>query len=75
MADGRLAVVETGEQRLIAINPADGTFDVLAENLPVDHQKTTAPGTTLRPSGVAQGTDGSLYVSGTLNHSIVKLSR
>jgi sugar lactone lactonase YvrE len=74
MSDGRLAVVEAGRQRLIAINPADGTFDVLAENLPVKEPATDPSAPVQRPSGVAQGADGSLYVSGTLDHSIVKLT-
>jgi glucose/arabinose dehydrogenase len=74
MSDGRLAVVEAGKQQLIAINPADGTFDILAENLPVKEPATDPSAPVQRPSGVAQGADGSLYVSGTRDRSIVKLT-
>jgi sugar lactone lactonase YvrE len=70
MSDGRIAVVEVGRQRLLAVDPANGAVEVLATGLPVGHAAANAPGPVHRPSGVAQGTDGTLYISGDLDNSI-----
>jgi sugar lactone lactonase YvrE len=73
MADGRIAVVEVGRQRLVAIDPGSGETTVLAEDLPVGNLRANAPEPVYTPSGVAQGADGSLYVSGDLNNSVLKV--
>jgi sugar lactone lactonase YvrE len=73
MADGRVAVVETGKQRLIAVDPASGAIEVLATGLPVGHPAANTPAPVHLPSGVAQGSDGTLYISGDRNNSILML--
>jgi len=73
MSDGRIAVVEVGERRLVAFDPADGTLEVLATDLPVGEPAGNAPAPVFRPSGVAQGANGSLYVSGDRDNSILRI--
>lgn len=73
MSDGRIAIIEVGERRLVAFDPAAGTLDVLATDLPVGEPAGNAPPPVFRPSGVAQGSDGSLYVSGDRDNSILKI--
>jgi glucose/arabinose dehydrogenase len=74
MADGRIAVVEVGQRQLIAVDPATGEGEVLATNLPVGERAAGAPAPVYVPSGVAQGADGSLYLTGDRNNSILKLN-
>ena len=77
LTDGRIAVVEVGAQRLIAIDPAidpaRGAVEVLARGLPVGNPVARAPAPVYVPSGVAQGADGSLYLTGDRDNSILKL--
>ncbi len=74
MADERIAVVEVGQRQLIAVDPATGEVEVLATNLPVGERAAGAPAPVYVPSGVAQGADGSLYLTGDRNNSILKLN-
>ena len=73
MLDGRIALVEAGLQRLIAIDPVNGDIEILATELPVDEPVANAPAPVHLPSGVAQGADGSLYISADRTNSILKL--
>jgi streptogramin lyase len=74
MADGRVAIVEVGRQRLVAIDPADGSLSVLGDKLPVGETRDVAIEPVYLPSGVAQATDGSLYVTGDRNNSVLRVS-
>jgi sugar lactone lactonase YvrE len=73
LADGRVAVVEVGRQRVVAIDPAGGASEVFASDLPVGEPAANAPAPVFLPSGVAQGADGSLYLTGDRDNSILKL--
>jgi len=73
MLDGRIALVEAGRQRLLAINPVNGGIDILATELPVGEPVANAPAPVHLPSGVAQGADSSLYISADRTNSILKL--
>jgi sugar lactone lactonase YvrE len=73
MTDGRIAVVEVGTQRLLAVDPVSGLLEVLATGLPVGRPAANTPGPVYLPSGVAQGADGTLYISGDRDNSIVLL--
>ena len=75
MLDGRIAVVEVGGQRVIAIDPATGSLAILASDLPVGEPYANAPPPVYLPSGIAQGRDGSLFVSADRNNSILRLFR
>jgi sugar lactone lactonase YvrE len=70
MADGRIAVMEVGKQRLLAVDPASAAMEVLATGLPVGHPAANAPPPVHLPSGVTQGADGTLYISGDRDNSI-----
>ena len=72
--DGRLAVAETGTRRLLLIDPADGSTAVIATDLPLGIAGTEEqpPGF---PTGVALGTDGTIYLSADRDGSILRLRR
>jgi sugar lactone lactonase YvrE len=74
LANGDVAVVEVGKRRLIEIDPESGDIEALASDLPVGERAANAPEPIYLPSGVAQGADGSLYVTGDLDNSILKLT-
>jgi len=73
LADGRIAVVEVGRRRLVAIDPVNGQIETLADDLPVGQPRTNTPIPVYMPSDVAQGADGSLYLSSDRDNSILKL--
>jgi sugar lactone lactonase YvrE len=73
LADGRVAIVEVGKQRLIAVNPVSGAVDILATELPVGEPSARLPAPVYTPSGVAQSPDGSIYLTGDLDNSVLKL--
>ena len=73
LTDGRVAVVEVGKQRLIAVDPVSGAIDVLATELPVGEPAARLPAPVYAPSGVAQGPDGSIYLTGDWDNSVLKL--
>jgi sugar lactone lactonase YvrE len=73
LTDGRVAVVEVGKQRLIAVDPVSGAIDVLATELPVGEPAAQLPAPVYAPSGVAQGPDGSIYLTGDRDNSVLKL--
>jgi len=74
LADGRVAVVEVGRQRLLAIDPADGKITVLADELPVGEERDPAVEPVYLPSGVTQAADGSLYLTGDRNNSVLRVT-
>ncbi|MGI9330816.1 MAG: Vgb family protein [Gammaproteobacteria bacterium] len=74
LADGRIAVVEVGRQRVIAIDPADGTITVLAEELPVGEGRDPITEPVYLPSDVTQASDGSLYLTGDRNNSVIRVA-
>ncbi len=73
MADGRLAVAEVGLRRLVAVDPADGGIVVLARDLPVGDPRANTRAPLHLLTGVAEGADGSLYVTGDRDNSVLKL--
>jgi len=75
MFDGRIAVVEVGQQRLIAIDPVSGAINILANDISVGEPAANPDFPVYLPSGVAQGADGSLYISADRSNSILKVTR
>jgi len=77
--DGRLLVVETGADRLLAIDPATGDQEVLAEGLGFALANPVAAGTnvSLPPhfvfSGVAVSPSGDVYVSADAANAIYRI--
>ncbi|MGJ7605965.1 hypothetical protein ACSFA7_16605 [Variovorax sp. LT1R20] len=70
---GSFVVAESAARRLVEIDPANGTRRTIAENLPIG----LAPGPGLPPpyvvTGVAVGTDGTVYVSADRNNAIYRI--
>jgi streptogramin lyase len=70
---GSFIVAESAARRLVEIDPANGSRRTVAENLPIG----LAPGPGLPPpyvvTGVAVGSDGSIYVSADLNNAIYRI--
>ena len=55
---------------MLAVTPANGAIEVLATGLPVDYPAANATAPLYLPSGVAEGADGTLYISGDQDNSI-----
>jgi streptogramin lyase len=70
---GSFIVAESAARRLVEIDPANGSRRTVAENLPIG----LAPGPGLPPpyvvTGVAVGSDGSIYVAADLNNAIYRI--
>ena len=74
MRDGRLAVVETGLRRLIAVNPDNGKVEVLVDNLPVGALNADGTADSRAVADVAAVPDGSLLVSGNADRSLLRVT-
>lgn len=72
MADGRLAVVETGRSRVIAVDPQTGAIEVLAAELPLHPGPDAAD--PFAVADIAAAPDGVLYLSSARQRSVVKLA-
>jgi streptogramin lyase len=70
---GSFIVAESAARRLVEIDPANGSRRTVAENLPIG----LVPGPGLPApyvvTGVAVGSDGSIYVSADLNNAIYRI--
>jgi hypothetical protein len=75
LMDGRIAVVEVGKQQLVAVDPISGAIDILATELPVGQPAARLPAPVYAPSGVVQGADGSIYLTGDWDNSVLKVLR
>jgi sugar lactone lactonase YvrE len=73
LPDGRVAVVEVGTRRVIAIDSQNGIIEVLAENLPVGQFVPDAPAPVHVPSSIAVGANGVLYLTSDREHSVLRL--
>lgn len=82
---GALHVVDAGRKELVCLNLGSGARDVLATNLPVGAPAGVVPkalgaiGTLSGPmgpfAGLAAGADGTLYLSGDAEGSVLALRR
>lgn len=70
---GSFIVAESAARRLVEIDPANGSRRTVADNLPIG----LAPGPGLPPpyvvTGVAVGSDGTIYVAADRNNSIYRI--
>jgi sugar lactone lactonase YvrE len=83
--DGALLVLDAGRKELIRVNLANGAREVLAAQLPLGAPAGVVPktlgaiGTLSGPmgpfAGVAAGVDGTLYLSGDAEGSVLALRR
>lgn len=74
MADGRLAVVEAGKRRLIAVEVVTGQVEVLATDLPLTLVGADGATDPHAMADVAAAPDGTLYVSGNATRTILKVT-
>ncbi|MDA7417681.1 hypothetical protein PGB34_15065 [Xenophilus arseniciresistens] len=70
---GSFIVAEAGAQRLVEINPADGSRRSVAEQLPIGLAAGPGLPPPYVPTGVAVGADGSVYVSADRNNAIYRI--
>ncbi len=73
MTDGRLAVVETGKRRLVAVDAATGQIEVLADQLPITPAGADGAADPHTMADVTAAPDGTLYVSANAPPTILKL--
>lgn len=70
---GSFIVAEAAAQRLVEINPADGSRRTVAEKLPIGAPPSPGLPPTGSPTGVAVGADGSVYVAADRNNAIYRI--
>lgn len=70
---GSFVVAEVGAQRLVEINPADGSRRTIADKLPIGLAGSPGLPPPNVPTGVAVGADGSVYVSADRNNAIYRI--
>ena len=73
--DGRIVVAEVGAKRLVSIDPADGTLEVLAENLPIGLPAPAGALPSYTPTGVAVSDSGTIYLSSDLEDAVYRIRR
>jgi thiosulfate/3-mercaptopyruvate sulfurtransferase len=71
--DGRLLVTETGTGRLVAIDPATGALNTIAEGLGFNPQGPEGAPPTMLMSSVAVSPSGVLYVTGDLANVVYRI--
>lgn len=71
LPDGSIAVAEVGERRLALLPANGGRPRVIARGLPVGQMFTRTPAPVFLPTGVAAGDDGTIYVSGDRDNSVL----
>lgn len=73
LPNGKLAVAEVGTRRLILVDPGDGSVTAIESDLPIGFD---LGGSGLPPAivtGVAATRDGSIYVTGDVNNSLIRV--
>jgi len=70
---GSFIVAEAAAQRLVEIDPADGSRRTVAERLPIGLAPSPGLPPTNVPTGMAVGADGSVYVSADRNNAIYRI--
>jgi len=70
---GSFIVAEAGARRLVEIDPADGKRRVVAENLPIGMPGGPGMPPPFVVTGVAVGSDGTIYMSADGNNAIYKI--
>jgi glucose/arabinose dehydrogenase len=71
--DGRLVVAEVGLRRLIAIEPASGKIEVLADELPIGLTSAQGDSDPYTITDVTAAPDGALYVSADIHRTVLKV--
>jgi len=74
LPDGRIAVAETGLRRLVAIEPAKGRLEVMADNLPIGLDSGQGVNDPYSVTDVAAGPDGTLYVSSDMDGTVLRVT-
>ena len=72
MRDGRIAFAEPAKGIVAAIDAKTGKRSEIAAGLPLSTAGLRVPSTT--PAGLAVGADGGLYVAGSADNSIRKVT-
>jgi hypothetical protein len=74
LGDGRIAVAETGRRRLVAVEPAKGRIEVMADNLPIGLDPGTGADDPYSVSDVAAAPDGTLFVSSDMDGTVLRVT-
>ena len=73
LPSGTLAVAEVGTRRLVLVDPDNGTVTGIASDLPIGFDLGGAGSPPAIVTGVAVTRDGSIYVTGDVNNSLIKV--
>jgi sugar lactone lactonase YvrE len=73
LPDGTLAVAEVGTRRLVLVDPGNGTVTGIASDLPIGFDLGGAGRPPAIVTGVTVTRDGSIYVTGDANNSLIRV--
>jgi len=74
LADGRIAVVEVGADRVTLVDPTSLRKETIVTGLPLGTPDVPSMPSGIFPTGLAAGEDGSLFVSSDVEGGILRLS-
>ncbi len=70
---GKLAVADVGNKRVVIIDPGNGEMSVAVEDLPIGFDLGGAGHSPAILTGVTATRDGSIYVTGDADNSLIRL--
>ncbi len=70
---GKLAVAEVGKRRVVIIDPGSGETTIAAEDLPIGFDLGGSGHAPALLTGVTATSDGSIYVTGDVDNSLIRL--
>jgi glucose/arabinose dehydrogenase len=73
LPNGMLAVAEVGKRRVVIVDPGSGEVAVAARDLPLGYDLGGVGHPPALLSGVAATGDGTIYVTGDLDNSLIRL--
>jgi len=71
--DGTLVIAEVGAKRIVAVDPKDGKVTAIAGDLPIGLEAAPGLPPTNLPTGVAVGSNGTIYVTSDIENAIYKI--
>lgn len=75
LPDGTLVVAEVGKQRVVIVDPNSGEVTAAAEDLPIGYDLGGAGPMPGLFTGLVATVDGTIYVTGDANNSLLRLQR
>ena len=73
--DGSIVLAEVGKQRIVRINPVDGSIGEIAGNLAIGYPAAQGTPAVYITTGVGVSANGTIYVTSDLNTAVYKITK